>query len=202
MTLHADLSIQFLPAPVILVVEPDTGSVINAEDRLIINFTDSYTMDGILFTDSYTFNMGGGEELEWEWQWECVVPEGWEGEGGGGRGGRCEYESGREIRMPGEGEWVFVGEEGEDLKKEMPLYFIVGVRVRERGGGEVVGEGKWERVYSPVEGGVAGDVGVVVDKWGCGGGKEGYSVCVFYFYWFSFYCSPFHSPFFLIIKID
>ena len=174
MTLFADVEIKFLPAPVVLVMDPDTGPVISAEKLLIINFTDSYTMDGINFTDSFTFRgeegEGVGEDWVWEWEWECVIP----GEGGA-VGRRCVYEGGREMVMPGGGEY-FEGEEGEELEEGVGLMFVVRVKVRDSGG-EVVGEGSWERVFSPVsEEVVEAGVRVVGERWGCGGGREGYSV--------------------------
>ena len=132
----------------------------------------SYTSDGI--------TVGGG--WVWEWEWDCFVPR-WEtgavGQSSGEEGGGvCRYEGGEVVMMPGSGEGRFIGGEGRDsFEVGMPLYFVVRVRVRSNNGGEVVAEGRWEKMFSVVEG---GDSGLVVreSQWMCDDGAVGYSVCV------------------------
>ena len=79
------------------------------------------------------------------------------------------------VVMPrGEGRFVGGGE-GIEFEAGVPLYFVVKMRVREGGRGEVVTEGRWEKVFNVVEG---GDSGLVIEEnqWMCEGGAVGYLV--------------------------
>ena len=178
----AHTRLKFSPSPVIVVTSPlDLSTIIYPTSTLVIDLLDSFTNDGITV----------GEGIwEWEWDWDCFIPR--EGEGRGG-GGLCMYEGGGVVDMPGSGEGRFVGggREGEVFQVGVPLYFVVRVRIRERleGGvlGEVVTDGKFEKVFSVVEGeGVQDDESSVLvieeNQWICDDGAIGYSVCFFFFH--------------------
>ena len=169
-------SLQFSPSPIITVTNPpDLSPIITPATILTIDLTDSYTSDGI------TFNEEEEGRWEWEWEWDCFVPR--EGEGRGG-GGQCLYEGGEVVEMPGRGEGRFEGGGGERgvFEVGVALYFVVKVRVREReeGGrlGEVVTEGRFEKVFSVIEGEEQDNLGLVIEEnqWICGNGAIGYSV--------------------------
>ena len=122
----------------------------------------SYTNDDITV---------GVEEWEWEWEWKCNIPIEFRGAGGG----ECMYEGGEVIEMPVGGVGRFGGEEGKFVVG-VPLYFVVQMRVRR--GGDVMAEGRWEEIFSVVEG---GDAGIVIDEnqWICDEGTVGYIVSFF-----------------------
>ena len=155
-TYVADVGIVFSPSPIEMVLDPDVGSVVDPSAKLVLDFTDSYTDDGVVV---------GGEGWEWEWEWECVVPEGWgeEEEEGEGEERGCRYEGGKFLEMPEGGR--FEGEEGERLREGVPMFWVVRVRVRSEEG-EIVGEEEWSRVLSPVGGGRGEEEG----GWGVGSG--------------------------------
>ena len=145
---------------------------------------DSYTNDGITVGDG---------KWEWEWEWGCFIPR--EGANRGG-GGNCMYEDGELFEMPTRGDGRFVGgnREGEEFQVGVPLYFVVRVRVRERleGGslGEVVTEGRFEKLFSVVEqpNNAQGQEDLVLvmdeDEWICDDGTVGYSVILFIYYYY------------------
>ena len=175
-----DVTILFLPSPVVMIEggkegEQGGGEVIGVDDDLVIDFSGSYTNDGIIFEEEE-------EEWEWEWEWECITPR--EGKEEGREGGECIYEGGKVIEMPGREEGRFELEEGEKLKVGVAYYFVVRGKVRERGGdGEVVAEGRWGKVFSAVEEG--GEVlGLEMEWWRCEDSSVGYSVCVSFFLFF------------------
>ena len=183
-TFFADVSVGFLPSQVEMVLDPEIGFIIDASAGLVLDFTDSYTMDGVVV----------GGEWEWEWEWECVVPDGWKGEGEeeGGLGRECTYEGGKQFVMPGREEGRFEGEDGEKLEEGVPLYFVVRARVRREGEEAVVAEGKWSRMLSSVgsdgrkrEEGALG-LSLVEETWVCEDSSIGYLVCFqfpFFFYY-------------------
>ena len=128
--------------------------------------TDSYTSDGI--------TVGGGDWV-WEWEWTCFVPTR-VGEEGGEWGRMCQYEGGEVIAMPGVGDGIFVGGGGgREFEVGKPLYFDVQVRVREREGGEVVTEGRWQEVFSVIER-EDSELTIEENQWMCDDGAVGYSV--------------------------
>ena len=171
------MGIRFLPAPVEIVLGELFRPIIGSQERLIIDLTDSYTNDGIVF--------GGGGGYEWEWDWGCVVPKGRGGEGGG----ECVFEGGEVVQMPGRGQGRFEGGGvggGEEWVVGRALYFIVRVKVREGGGGRVVARGEWEAVVSVVRGGVFNgpdqggflrrNLKVNEERWMCRDSSSGFSV--------------------------
>ena len=158
---------------------------------------DSYTNDGITVGDG---------RWEWEWDWNCFIPR--EGANRGG-GGDCMYEDGELFEMPKRGEGRFIGGEGEgeEFQVGVPLYFVVTVRVRERleGGalGEVVTEGRFEKLFSVVEqpnNAQEEDPVLVLDEnqWICDDGTVGYSVFFSFFFSFSFFYFFYFFFFFFI----
>ena len=175
----SDVVIEFMDAPVVMVGkggegedwggeggEEAGGGVFVGEDGLVVDFEESYTLDGVV--------VGGGEWV-WEWEWVCIIP----GEGGE-EGRRCEYEGGEEVVMPGEREGRFESEEGKTFERGVPLFFYVKSRVREGEGGEVVAEGEWSGVFSVV--GREGEgLEVVRDEWICEDSSIGYTVLFIYF---------------------
>ena len=174
----AETSIQFLAAPVQFVTDPAVRYVIDAQETLIIDFKESYTDDGIVF---------GEGDWVWEWEWECFIPT--IVEGGEETVGRpCEYEGGNVIEMPGSGEQRFEGEEGERFEVGLPLLFVVRTIVRDEEGGEVVSEGTWEKLFSPVE-----EEGLVLEfveeSWMCSDASVGYSVSFLPFFSLLFFTS-------------
>ena len=190
-TFTAETFLQFLPSPVSVITNPPSlSSVISSTAPLVIDLTNSFTPDGI-------FTPG---EWEWEWEWNCFVPS----EGGNG-GSDCVYERGEKVQLPGRGEGRFEGG-GERGKFEVgvPLYFVVRVRVWERGreGDVVVAEGRWEKLFSVVEGDWEG-LEVEESSWVCEGGKIGYLVSLFFFKIFNFIFGLFFSQvrFFSVDKL-
>ena len=88
--------------------------------------------------------------------------------------------------MPGISEAIFESENDENFEAGIPLLFLAKVRVREEGGGNVVAEGKWEEVFTPVEEEEGKDVEIVETSWMCQDSSVGYSVSQFYFFFFFF----------------
>ena len=171
--------LQFTPSPITIITNPpNLQTILTTTSQLTIDLTDSFTLDGISVA-------GGG--WEWEWDWDCFVPREGNGERGGGV---CEYEGGEVVEMPGRGEGRFVGGgEGVQFEIGVPLYFVVRVRVREREGGRVLAEGRYEEMFSVV--GERGNrrqegenLGLVVEEseWVCDEGAFGYSVSKFGFF--------------------
>ena len=171
---------KFSGGPVKFTMNPVRNSVISTTDRLIIDLTDSYTTDDIFYKQEE------GDRYEWEWEWDCLVPiEGGEEERGEGVG-ECIYEGGEVMEMSGRETGRWEGEEGKKLREGVPLMFVVRVRVRDwgkggRGGeggrGEVVSEGRWMKVFSPIaeKGGEEG-IEMREARWICEDGSVGYSV--------------------------
>ena len=83
--------------------------------------------------------------------------------------------------MPGINDAIFESENDENFEGGLPLLFLVRVRVREEGGGNVVAEGKWEEVFTPMEEEEGMEVKIVETSWMCQDSSVGYSVCDFYF---------------------
>ena len=80
--------------------------------------------------------------------------------------------------MPATNNPVFQQKNDENFQDNIPLLFVVKARIRrgeEGKEGEVVAEGRWEEVFSVVEGGGEG-VEVVEMSWMCGDSSVGYSV--------------------------
>ena len=147
------------------------GTIFSANEQLFLDFSDSYTFDGIVV------EQGVEGEWEWEWEWNCFVPRGV----GGGRGGNgCQYAGGARVMLPGgKGRrgGVFEGEEGRKFAEGEPLFFEVKARVR-GSGGEVVAEGRWGGVVNPM-GGTGRGLEVKEEEWVCGDSSVGYSVSFF-----------------------
>ena len=197
------MNIRFLPSPLKMFTKQELqqgeqqqdggrGATIIAPeaDNLIIDLTDSYTIDGV----------GGGgmgtreEEYweSWEWEWECIIPGGgkWEEEDEE-KGKKCIYEGGKEITMPGRTEGRFQGEDGEKFIQGQPLFFVVRGRVMwggGEGGGEGVADGRWSGLVNVVEGGEEG-MGVKVggDWWVCEDSSVGFLVIFFSLYFILVY---------------
>ena len=85
--------------------------------------------------------------------------------------------------MPGISDAIFGSENDKTFEAGIPLLFSVRVRVREEGGGNVVAEGKWEEVFTPVEGDEGKGVEIVETSWMCEDSSVGYSVCDFYIFY-------------------
>ena len=158
----SQVSIGFLPSPVEMEVQTGFTSIYNIEERLVLDFSDSYTLDGVVV---------GGTGWQWEWDWSCVIP----GEIGG-NGRECVYEDGEAVLMPSETEQRFMGEEGKRFEEGVPLFFSVRGRVRE-GDGEIITEGRWSGVINPV-GGLAVGVEVQEEEWMCSDSSVGYQVSI------------------------
>ena len=88
--------------------------------------------------------------------------------------------------MPGISDAIFESENDENLKGGVPLLFFVRVRVREEGGGNVVAEGKWEKVFTPMTEEEGMRVEIVETSWMCQDSSVGYSVSIFYLFLFYF----------------
>ena len=179
---------KFNGGPVKVTMNPVINSVVSTTEQLIIDLTDSYTTDDIFYKGEE------GERYEWEWEWECLVPrEG--GEEEEGKEGECIYEGGEVMKMPGKEEGHWEGEEGKNLRKGVPLMFVVRIRVRDWGEegrkrrrgegdgerGELVSEGRWVKVFSPVvegrgEEGGGEEIEMKEERWMCEDGSIGYSV--------------------------
>ena len=173
---------KFSGGPVKFTMNPVVNSVISTTDRLIIDLTDSYTTDDIFYKGE-----AEGDRYEWEWEWDCLVPiEGGEEERGEGVE-KCIYEGGEAMEMSGRETGRWEGEEGKKLREGVPLMFVVRVRVRdwgqgEGGRGEVVSEGRWMKVFSPIVGeeerikGGGEGIEMREERWMCEDGSVGYSV--------------------------
>ena len=155
----AELGVKFLPSPVELIVQSEFSSVFVADEVLLIDFSDSYTLDGFVV---------GGEGLDWEWNWGCMIP------GERGEEGRaCVYRDNGAVVMPGMNQAMFEAEGGRGFEEGVPLFFFVQARVKQNG--EVVAEGRWSGVMNPVrEGGR--NLKLVEDFWTCPGSSVGYMV--------------------------
>ena len=79
--------------------------------------------------------------------------------------------------MPGISDAIFESENDENFEVGVPLLFLVKVRVREEGGGNVVAEGKWENMFTLVEEGKG--VEIVKTSWMCQDSSVGYLVSDF-----------------------
>ena len=113
----------------------------------------------------------------WEWEWDCIIPR----QPGGEGGGKCRYEGGERVELPGKGVGRFEGgggEGGETFEVGIPLLFVVRVNVLEKEGGGVVAEGQWEEVFSVIEEGETG-LEILESQWVCEGGEMGYLVRFF-----------------------
>ena len=130
-TLLAEVSLQFLPSPIEMKVQMGFSSVFDVEKRLVIDLTDSSTMDGLVVEGE------GAGEWQWEWQWSCMVVHR-NGDNTIEQGEECRYESGAMVVMPGEGEGRFESQQGETFREGEAYYFSVKSRVRE-------GEGENEK---------------------------------------------------------
>ena len=181
----ADTAITFLNSPVEMVVGEDFKSMIKRNDLLILDFGNSYTLDGIL--------VNGEDEWVWEWEWSCIIP------GQAGEEGReCVYADGEEVVMPGNEEWRFEGEEGKEFEVGVPLYFFVRGRVMEGSGGGVVADGVWSEVVNVLDGDRE-ELELVEDRWACGDGSFGFMVSNFCLFCYLFYCSLRLSCFFIFV---
>ena len=161
----SDMGIEFAPSPVEMVVDSSFQSIMESDEVLVIDFEDSYTLDGIDLDDDI-----------WEWDWSCVIP----GERGE-QSRECVYEDGDVVVMPGETQWRFEGEQGKELEEGVPLFFSVRSRVRETLGGEVIAEGSWSSIVNPV-GEEASGLELIEDSWVCFDSSVGFVVI------FSFCC--------------
>ena len=166
----AGVIIEFLPSPVEMKISSEFSSIYDVNDLLVIDFSDSYTLDGVVV---------GGDGWEWEWEWTCVIP----GERGEIR--ECVYSDGAVVEMPGEMEQRFEGEEGKKFEEGVPLFFSIKGRVRREGGDGVVAEGTWSSVVNPV-GGLAVGLELREDYWMCSDSSVGFQVCL-YIYTFLFF---------------
>ena len=115
---------------------------------------------------------------EWEWDWTCTIPE---GVTTSSLDRNCRYEGGEIIQMPGINDAIFESENDENFEAGVPLLFLVRVRVREEGGGNVVAEGKWEEVFTPVEKEEGMKVELVETSWMCEDSSVGYLVVIILF---------------------
>ena len=156
---HSELSLQFLPSPIEMAVQPGFLLIFDPDEGLVIDFSGSYTLDG---------GAVGGEGWEWEWEWSCLIP----GERGQ-QGRECVYEGGEVVEMPGSGEGRFVADTEKRFEEGVPLFFSVKSRVRRNG--EVMGEGKWSNGVNPV-GGEGVGLELVEEMWMCTDSSVGFSV--------------------------
>ena len=180
-TFSAEVSLQFLPSPIEMKVQTGFSSVFDVEEPLVIDLTDSYTMDGLVV------EADGAGEWQWEWQWSCMVVHR-NGDDTTQEGEECRYESGAVVVMPGAGEGRFESQQGEMFREGEAYYFSVQSRVIERAGGEVVAEGRWSNVMSGVrEEGVG--LEVVEDYWVCEDSSIGFLVILFFLLIFIVYFS-------------
>ena len=97
--------------------------------------------------------------------------------------------------MPGMSDAIFESENDSNFEVGVPLLFFVRVRVREEGGGNVVAEGKWEELFTPVEEEGTG-VEIVETSWMCQDSSVGYLVSdfvllLFYFYFYFYFADTF-----------
>ena len=159
----ADVGIEFVASPVEMVVNPSFETIFDGDEEFVIDFKDSYTLDGITLEDD-------GYGWIWEWGWSCVIP-GTRNE----EGMECVYEDGDVLMMPGESEWRFEGEEGKTFEKGVPLFFSVRSRIRQGIGGEVVAEGRWTSIVNPV-GKEAAGLELAKDSWVCSDSSVGFLV--------------------------
>ena len=81
--------------------------------------------------------------------------------------------------MPGINKAIFESENDKNFEAGIPLLFLVRVRVREEGGGNVVAEGKWEEVFTPVVEEEGKGVEFVETSWMCQDSSVGYLVSAF-----------------------
>ena len=84
--------------------------------------------------------------------------------------------------MPGISDPIFQSKNDQNFEAGVPLLFFVRMRVREEGGGNVVTEGKWEEVFTPVEDDQGNGVEIVETSWMCQDSSVGYSVSDYFFY--------------------
>ena len=182
-TLFGDVAIGFGYSPIVMVADliPVSGSIFDVSDLLILDFSDSYTYDGIVMEGGQE---GGDDVWVWEWDWECIIP----GEHRGGTQTACVYEGGEQVVMPGRGESRFEGGGGiQRFEAEVPLFWTVKGRVRRGAQGPVVAEGKWSGLLNPVEQGEGG-LEILVDRWVCPDSSVGFLVCLnFCFVFFLFF---------------
>ena len=118
---------------------------------------------------------------EWEWDWTCTIPQGIVINE---ENRDCVYEGGEAIAMPGREEGIFETENGKSFEIGVPLLFVVRVRIREKEEGEVIAEGRWEQLFTPV----SEDLGfeIVENSWICEDASIGYLVSFFFFFFFFF----------------
>ena len=88
--------------------------------------------------------------------------------------------------MPGISDAIFESENDESLEGGVPLLFLVRARVREEGGGNVVAEGKWEKVFTPLMEQEGMEVDLVETSWMCQDSSVGYLVSHFYLFFYLF----------------
>ena len=167
----AEVGIEFESSAVVMVVDSSFESIFDGDKELVIDFQDSYTLDGIELDDD-------GDWI-WEWDWNCVIP------GERGENNReCVYEDGDDVVMPGETESRFESKEGKKFEKGVPLFFSVRSRVREGGAsGEVVAEGRWSSIVNPVDEEAVG-LELDEDSWVCSDSSVGFLVIFFFLFFF------------------
>ena len=73
---------------------------------------------------------------------------------------------------------IFQSENGRNFQIGVPLLFVVRVRVRDPQGGQVISEGSWEELFSPVSGDRT-KLEVVESSWLCDDSSRGYLVTFF-----------------------
>ena len=194
----AETYVHFLPSGVNVVTDPiDLSPIVDVDERLVIDLRESSTLDGIQFgevTVSFLnfiflffclilrFYIIQGS-WEWEWDWTCTIPE---GVTISSSDRNCRYEGGQIIQMPGISDAIFGSANDENLEGGVPLLFLVRVRVREEGGGNVVAEGKWEKVFTPMTEKEGMEVEIVETSWMCQDSSVGYLVSHFYLFLDSF----------------
>jgi len=125
-TFEASLALLFLPGPVEIVINPDPGYTLSSSSPLLLDLTDSTTVDGV--------KVGSGL---WEWLWRCtnlLTEE------------ECVYKDGRKVVMPGSSSSVF--ESDGAFEEEIPLLFVVNVKVDLENG--LQSEGRLVRLFSTV----------------------------------------------------
>ena len=156
------VAIEFMSSPVEMVVQDGFSVIYDVNDRLLIDFSNSYTTDGLV--------VGGQQEWIWEWEWSCLIPQEI-----GEQARECVYDNGEVVVMPQEDEGRFEGEEGNKFEEGVPLFFSVKGRVRERQTSRVVAEGTWSSVVNPVGGRGVG-LEVTQNEWRCTDSSVGFQV--------------------------
>eukprot|EP00009_Paramoeba_aestuarina_P004479 CAMPEP_0201524816 /NCGR_PEP_ID=MMETSP0161_2-20130828/25361_1 /ASSEMBLY_ACC=CAM_ASM_000251 /TAXON_ID=180227 /ORGANISM="Neoparamoeba aestuarina, Strain SoJaBio B1-5/56/2" /LENGTH=903 /DNA_ID=CAMNT_0047924409 /DNA_START=630 /DNA_END=3341 /DNA_ORIENTATION=+ len=151
--LTSEFSFEFMPGPVEFELDDDPGYAFQANEQLVLDFSDSETTDGIE-TDDGT----------WEWEWRCEEAL---------TGDPCRYSNGDTIDMPSGP--VFSSNDNRNFEVEVPLMFSVQVRVTFGDMDELTSLGQWLRVINPIS---TDDIETTFEllTWRClTNNKDGYS---------------------------